>query len=187
MFKCEVIGNIGADVEIKESNGSKFAAFRVAHSESYNDASGQKHEVTQWIDVILNDVESKLIQYLTKGTKVYVRGNARVRAYSSRTARAFVAGVTINAVEIELCGGVRDEVPGQLINPETGAMFNVTKYYWCDKDTKGMKKDDMQLLVDAKGKEYGMNAAGFVAPVPADVEEVQTKESAQVNSGKKSK
>lgn len=187
MFKCEVIGNLGADVEIKESNGSKFAAFRVAHSESYTDAGGQKHEVTQWIDVILNDVESKLIPYLNRGVKVYVRGNARVRAYSSRTARAFVAGVTINAVEIELCGGVRDEVPGQLINPETGAMFNVTKYYWCDKDTKGMKKDEVQMLVDSKGKEFVMNAAGFVAPVPADVVDSGSKEDASVNSGQKKK
>lgn len=187
MFKCEVIGNLGADVEIKESNGSKFAAFRVAHSESYTDAGGQKHEVTQWIDVILNDVESKLIPYLNRGVKVYVRGNARVRAYSSRTARAFVAGVTINAVEIELCGGVRDEVPGQLINPETGAMFNVTKYYWCDKDTKGMKKDEVQVLVDSKGKEFVMNAAGFVAPVPADVVDSESKDNASVDSGQKKK
>lgn len=187
MFKCEVIGNIGADVEIKESNGSKFAAFRVAHSESYTDAGGQKHEVTQWIDVILNDVDSKLIPYLNRGVKVYVRGNARVRAYSSRTARAFVAGVTINAVEIELCGGVRDEVPGQLINPETGAMFNVTKYYWCDKDTKGMKKDEVQVLVDSKGKEFVMNAAGFVAPVPAEVKDANAGEKVQVDSGQKKK
>lgn len=187
MFKCEVIGNLGADVEIKESNGSKFAAFRVAHSESYTDAGGQKHEVTQWIDVILNDVESKLIPYLNRGVKVYVRGNARVRAYSSRTARAFVAGVTINAVEIELCGGVRDEVPGQLINPETGAMFNVAKYYWCDKDTKGMKKDEVQVLVDSKGKEFVMNAAGFVAPVPADVVDSESKQNDSVDSGQKKK
>lgn len=187
MFKCEVIGNIGADVEIKESNGSKFAAFRVAHSEYYNDANGQKHEVTQWIDVILNDVDSKLIPYLNRGVKVYVRGNARVRAYSSRTARAFVAGVTISAVEVELCGGVRDEVPGQLINPETGAMFNVTKYYWCDKSTEGMKKNEMQLLVDTKGKEYGMNSQGFVAPVPADVRSANEGEKVQVDSGQKKK
>lgn len=187
MFKCEVIGNIGADVEIKESNGSKFAAFRVAHSESYTDAGGQKHEVTQWIDVILNDVESKLIPYLNRGTKVYVRGNARVRAYSSRTARAFVAGVTVNAVEIELCGGVRDEVPGQLINPETGAMFNVTKYYWCDKDTKGMKKDDVQQLVDTKGKVYAMNSQGFVMAVPAEILEANEGEKVQVDSGQKKK
>lgn len=187
MFKCEVIGNIGADVEIKESNGSKFAAFRVAHSESYNDANGQKHEVTQWIDVILNDPESKLIPYLNRGVKVYVRGNARVRAYSSRTARAFVAGVTINAVEVELCGGVRDEVPAQLINPETGAMFNVRKFYWCDKDTKGMKEDEVQLLVDTKGKEYGLNSKGFVAPIPAEVRDAYVEEKVPVDSGQKKK
>ena len=35
MLKVELIGNLGADVEIKESNGSKFATFRVANTEKF--------------------------------------------------------------------------------------------------------------------------------------------------------
>ena len=32
MLKVEIIGNLGADAEIKEANGSKFVTMRVAHT-----------------------------------------------------------------------------------------------------------------------------------------------------------
>ena len=35
MLKCEIIGNLGADAEVKEANGSKFVAMRVAHSSKW--------------------------------------------------------------------------------------------------------------------------------------------------------
>ena len=185
MFKCEIIGNIGADAEVKESNGKKFVAFRVAHSDSYDDAQGQRHENTDWIDVVMSNVDSKVIPYLLKGVKVFVRGNARLRCYSSPKLRQMVAGLTINALEIELCGGMREEVPAQLINPATGAIHNVTKHYWCDAPLENMKGDDMRLLIDQRGRQYGQNAAGFVAPVPDDVDTSQTEDNSKVNSGKK--
>lgn len=185
MFKCEVIGNIGADAEVKESNGKKFVTFRVAHSDSYTDSAGQVHETTDWIDCVMSNVDSKVIPYLLKGVKVFVRGNARLRCYSSPKLRQMVAGLTINALEIELCGGTREEVPSQLINPATGAIHDVTKHYWCNCPVDGMKGDDMRMLIDTRGRQYGQNSAGFVAPVPADVDTSQTEDKSQVNSGKK--
>lgn len=166
MFKAEVLGHIGADVEIKESNGSKFAVIRVAHSERFEGNDGQRREETTWIDVTISNVDSKVIPYLKQGVQVFVRGNARLRCYSSPKLKKMLAGLTISASEIELCGGVRDDVPRQLINPDTSELVDVTKYYWVGLDTKGMKKDDMKLLIDSRGRQYGMNSVGFVAPVP---------------------
>ena len=40
MLQIEVIGNIGADAEIKEFGGKKYVSFNVAHSERRKDASG---------------------------------------------------------------------------------------------------------------------------------------------------
>lgn len=34
MIRLEIVGNLGADAEIKDYNGSKFVSFRVAHSEN---------------------------------------------------------------------------------------------------------------------------------------------------------
>lgn len=169
MLKVEIIGNLGADCEVKDANGSKFVTFRVAHSEKYTASDGKEVTTTNWIDVTYNRTESELLKYLKQGTKVYVRGNAHLRAYSSKKDRCWKAGLSVAATEIELCGGQSDDVPRQLTDPDTGTIYNVTRHYWCDMPTKGMKKDAMRLLVDARGREYGQNSAGFVAPVPEQV------------------
>ena len=116
MFKSILIGNLGADAQVKESNGSKFVTFRVAHTESYNDQAGQKHESTTWIDCIMSNAESKVVPYLKKGTKVYVSGNCSLRVFSSAKYRQMMAGAQINVQNVELLGGSSDDVPRQLID-----------------------------------------------------------------------
>ena len=37
MIKLEIIGNLGADAEIKQYNGNKFVSFRVAHTDKWVD------------------------------------------------------------------------------------------------------------------------------------------------------
>ena len=171
MLKVELIGNLGADVEVKESNGSQFATFRVADTSRYKTQSGEDKEVTNWIDCSYNNVESKVLPYLKAGVKVFVRGNASLRVYSSKKDRCMKAGLQVSVQEIELCGGNNDTVPRQIIDPENGAIFDTAKYYWCNAPTKGMKKDDLKLMVDARGNQYAMNHQGFVAPVPEQTEE----------------
>lgn len=46
MLVLEAIGNLGADAIIKDLNGQKYIAFSVAHTESYKDSQGQRHERT---------------------------------------------------------------------------------------------------------------------------------------------
>jgi single-strand DNA-binding protein len=171
MLKVEIIGNLGADVEVKDSNGSQFATFRVADTSRYKTQSGEDKEVTNWIDCSYNNVESKVLPYLKAGVKVFVRGNASLRVYSSKKDRCMKAGLQVSVQEIELCGGNNDTVPRQIIDPENGAIFDTAKYYWCNAPTKGMKKEDLKLMVDARGNQYAMNNQGFVAPVPEQTEE----------------
>lgn len=173
MLKCEVIGNLGADAEVKEANGNKFVTFRVANTTKWTDQKNEQHESTIWVDCTFNNLESNVLQYLKQGTKVFVRGNASLRVYSSQKNRMMMAGLKIAVQEVELCGGNNDEVPRQLIDPETSALLNVTKHYWTDMDTKGMKKDDLKLLIDTKGNQYGMNKGGFIKPVPPEIQGAQ--------------
>ena len=170
MIKVEVIGNLGADCEVKQSNGNKFGACRVAHTEKYTDAQGNVHESTIWIDIVIPDADNKVIPYLKAGVKVFVRGNASLRVYSSQKDRCMKAGLTVNAREIELCGGSSDAVPRQVIDPSNGQLFDVTKCYWIGKETKGMKKADLVDITDAKGGQYKMDSYGFVHPVIVDSE-----------------
>lgn len=170
MLRCELIGNLGADCEVKESNGSKFVTMRVAHSEKFKQADGREVETTTWIDVTWGKTDSALLNYLKAGVKIFVRGYLSTRVYSSKKDRQMKAGVSISATEIELCGGSSELVPRQLIDPETNEIFDVTKWYWVNTDTKGMKKDDLRLLIDKAGNEYGMNKAGFVLPKPEETD-----------------
>lgn len=176
MLKVELIGNLGADVEIKESNGSKFATMRIAHSDRWTDEQGNVKESTTWVDVTMNNTESKVLQYLKAGVKVFVRGTARLRVYSSQKDRCMKAGLTIIASEIELCGGSSDEVPRELIAPEDGHIFHVAKYYQSDIDTSKWKKEDQAILVDRQAHRYIVVKGGWVAPEIVPVAEDQKPE-----------
>lgn len=164
MLKVEVIGNLGADAEVKDFQGNKFVAFRVAHTSRFKNADGQQTEATTWVDVTMNDTESKVIPFLKAGVKVFVRGNASLRVYSSPKDRMMKAGLQVSAWEIELCGGQSEDVPRQLIDPSSGALFDVSKHYWCNKSVEGMKADEYVELVDHKGHRFLMNYGGFVQP-----------------------
>lgn len=166
MLKCEIIGNIGADAEIKDVQGNKFVSFRVAHSSKFKDAQGNDREETTWVDVTLNNVESKVIPFLKQGVKVFVRGNASLRVYSSPKLRQMLAGLRISATEIELCGGTSDDVPRQIIDPSNGQIFDVSKHFWCNHPLEGLKQDEYIELIDKGGRSYLMNATGFVIPAP---------------------
>lgn len=168
MLKVELIGNLGADADIKDVNGSKFVTLRVAHTSKYTDDGGQTHEKTTWVDVTMNDTEAKVIPFLKAGVKVFVRGNADLRVYSSPKDRCMKAGLRVSAFEIELCGGSTDIVPRELIMPETGALVKVTKYYQTDMDTSDLKGKENHVLIDKQGRYYSVVKGGWVAPVPEE-------------------
>lgn len=164
MFKCEVIGNLGADAVVRESNGSKFVAFRIAHSEKYEKSDGSTVDKTQWIDIVLSNTESAVIPYLKQGVKVFVRGHASLRVYSSPKERMMVAGIQVKAIEIELCGGSNDDVPRELINPETSEVYRTSKYYWSGEAGKGLKKGQFRKLIDKHGNGFVADNQGFIIP-----------------------
>ena len=73
MLAIEFCGYVGNDAEIKEFNGQKFISFNVATSERYKDAQGNTVSRTTWVSC-LKPGESAVVQYLKKGTQVFVRG-----------------------------------------------------------------------------------------------------------------
>ena len=164
MFKVEAIGNLGADAVIRESQGSKFVSFRIAHSEKFEKNDGSQVDRTQWIDVVMSNAESAVIPYLKQGVKVFVRGHATLRTYSSPKERMILAGIQVKALEVELCGGSSDDVPRELINPETSELYHITKYYWSGEAGKGLKKDEFRKLIDKRGMGYVCDKQGFIIP-----------------------
>ena len=170
MLKCELIGNLGADAQIQSSNGAKFITMRVAHTDKFTDAEGKSKEVTTWVDVTYNNAESKLFAFLKAGVKIFVRGHAKLRIYSSQKDICMKAGLSIAATEIELCGGSSDDVPRELYDPENGQLFKVSKYYQSNFDTSKWKKEQVGILVDRQARRYTLVKGGWVAPEVAPVE-----------------
>lgn len=122
MLKVEIIGHIGADLEIKEKDGRKFGTLRVAHSERWKGMDGVLHESTQWIDVVI-DPESAVAKYLKSGTLVYVRGNMSTRIYSSTKDRCNKVGITIRCQEIQLLSAAKKEDEKEQEQSSTDAPF----------------------------------------------------------------
>ena len=77
--KVILIGNLGADPEIKHlDNGKIVASFSVATNEKWKDSQGNQKEATEWHTVEawgrLAEVAEK---YLQKGSKVYIEGKIK--------------------------------------------------------------------------------------------------------------
>lgn len=103
MLKVEIIGNIGNDAEIKEFGGKKYVSFSVAHTEYQKDEQGNRTDLTTWCSVLWNGEGGGLLPYLKRGSKVFVRGNLKVKMYADRNGNQ-QAAINVSASEVQLCG-----------------------------------------------------------------------------------
>ena len=121
MIKMEIIGNLGADAEVKVYNGNKFVSFRVAHTDKWVDQqTGVISTQTTWVSCSLNGDGGGLTPYLKKGTKVFLRGTPNFVTYSSPKTHKMETGVNLFVREIELCG-VHQEQEQNANNSQTPA------------------------------------------------------------------
>lgn len=110
MIKLEIIGNLGADAEVKMYNGNKFVSFRVAHTDKWVDQNtGVISTQTTWVSCSMNGDGGGLTPYLKKGTKVFVRGTPNFVVYSSPKTHKMESGVNLFVREVELCGGHQEQ------------------------------------------------------------------------------
>lgn len=77
--KVILIGNLGADPEVKHLEGDKVVAnISLATTESYKDKSGNRVDNTEWHDLELWDGQARIAeQYLKKGMQLYVEGKIK--------------------------------------------------------------------------------------------------------------
>lgn len=77
--KVILIGNLGADPEVKYLAGDKVVAnIRLATNESYKDKDGQKITQTEWHALELWDELAKFSEiHLKKGREIYIEGKIK--------------------------------------------------------------------------------------------------------------
>lgn len=155
MLQCTMIGNLGANAEIKTADGREFVTFRIAHNDSFKGADGVRKETSMWVDCTMNCTGGRpaVLPYLTKGTTVCVVGNVSLRVYSSEKDRCMKAGLTIHVQKLELLGGSGDTIPRRLYTSD-GVMVDVNKYYHADTQEP--------VLYDQRGNGYQVAEGGWI-------------------------
>lgn len=84
--RVEVMGYLGADPEVRTTpNGATNATIRLACSERWNDANGQRQEHTEWVTCVAWRKDAELVQmYLRKGSRALVEGKLRTRTWEDK-------------------------------------------------------------------------------------------------------
>lgn len=103
MLQLEIIGNLGRDAEIIDIKGRRYVSFSVADSFPATDVAGNRVERTTWVSVLWYGDGGRLLQYLKRGAKVFVRGRMTVKEWTDRAGEKQVS-VNVSAGEVILCG-----------------------------------------------------------------------------------
>lgn len=170
MLQLNLIGNLGADAEVKDLNGRKAVCFNVAHTERWIDENDIKHEQTTWVSCIWNSDGGKTLPYLKRGATVYVYGPCSTRVFSSPKEKRMVAGLNLRVDHLELIGGKVDEVPSQLINHD-GVLFDTHKFFCLrPEDVAAIAPDaaGKRIIFDRQGRQYDIAEAGWITPVKTE-------------------
>jgi single-strand DNA-binding protein len=84
--KAILIGNLGADPEVRFTQGGQAVAnFRMATSESWKDKNGQQQERVEWHRIVVWGKLAELCgEYLKKGRQCYVEGRLQTREWTNK-------------------------------------------------------------------------------------------------------
>ena len=94
MIQLQVIGNLTRDAEVKTIGSVDYAATTIAVN------VGKEQSVFVSLRKRLGE-KREMVQYLTKGRKVYVQGTMSVQAYISKTTNEATPDVTVWADKVE--------------------------------------------------------------------------------------
>ncbi len=80
--KCEILGNLGKDPELKKIKDQEVCKFPVATTETFL-KNGTKYEKTEWHRVsVWGKSAANCAKYLKKGSKVFVEGKMETSKYT---------------------------------------------------------------------------------------------------------
>lgn len=107
--KVMIIGHLGRDPEMRYTpSGRPVTTFTVATSRSWNTVDGERHQETEWFNVVAwGNLAEICKQYLTKGQQVYIEGRLQTRHWEDKEGNKH-SSVEIVANEMMMLGDRRD-------------------------------------------------------------------------------
>ena len=111
MNKALLIGNLGNDPEVRETNGGTAVAnFTVATTEVRR-KDGEREEHTEWHRVVAFGRLAEICgKYLSKGSKVFIEGRIQTRKWEDKDGSTRYT-TEIVANQLEMLGGKKGNTP----------------------------------------------------------------------------
>lgn len=109
--KVILVGTLGRDPETKSfANGGSITNFSIATSEQWTDkATGERKELTEWHRISTNNRLAEIaMQYLKKGSKVYIEGSLRTRKWTDQNGQERYA-TEIRADQMQMLDAPRSQ------------------------------------------------------------------------------
>ena len=84
--KVILVGNLGKDPDLRfMPNGEAVCNFSIATTENWKDKNGQKHEKTEWHNIVIYRKLADIAgEYLKKGRPVYIEGRLKTRKWQDK-------------------------------------------------------------------------------------------------------
>ncbi|MDR1026827.1 MAG: single-stranded DNA-binding protein [Rickettsiales bacterium] len=117
--KVALLGNLGADPEIRSMQTGKVASLRMATSESWKDKiTGERKEQTEWHRVVVfnQNLVDVIERFLQKGSKIYIEGTLRTRKWTGQDGHEnYTTEVVLNNFggQLVLLSGTKGMAEGQ--------------------------------------------------------------------------
>ena len=108
--KVQIIGHLGKEPEMRYTpSGKPVTTFSVAVSRSWNTLDGERHNETEWFNVVAwGNLAEICKQYLTKGQQVYIEGRLQTRRWEDKEGGKHNS-VEVVANEMMMLGERRDQ------------------------------------------------------------------------------
>lgn len=108
MNQVVLMGNLGADPELRQTEKSALLKMRLATSEVWFGKDGKKNESTEWHQVtVWGERAETLAKFLSKGRRILVVGKIKTRSYERDGEKRY--STEIHADHIEFCDRAPEE------------------------------------------------------------------------------
>lgn len=128
MNEVTLIGNLGGDIDVRQtSNGTSVGNMRLCTNEKYKDKDGNIQSRPEWHKVSFFNIPGGLVQYLTKGRQLLVKGKLETHKWTdSDGIERYTTNVVVRPYKgmVQLLGGRRQEKEETENQQQLFALFN---------------------------------------------------------------
>ena len=138
--KVILLGNLGQDPEVRyTAGGVPIANVSIATSNSWKDKnSGELVEQTEWHRIVFfNRLAEIVVQYLKKGSKVYVEGQLRTNSWEDKNTGEKKFRTEIVAREMQMLssrGDMNQQTQDNAVAKQSSQISEEEKVPWDDED-----------------------------------------------------